>query len=175
MSKSKAPFVVRWRNGVMDDPNPVLTWKALVAAMALVRYANVLDGRDCYPGKAACARVMRVSENTIQRGWDELREAGWLYIHPLPASRRQSQGALKELRWPPRDPGAEGTRVLSEDDPGAHSTATITGNQGGPSDPSGTAPHPGKQCRKHADVDLHDGTCWKCDEDAYWNELGGRP
>jgi hypothetical protein len=133
MSAPKAPFVVRWRNGVMDDPNPALSWKALVAAMALTRFANVRNGRDCYPGAKTCARMMRVSEDTIHRGWAELVKAGWLEIKPLPASRRREQGALKVLRWPnrgePTHPLTAGM-TLTAPNMGADSGSTFTGNQG---------------------------------------------
>jgi len=71
---------------------------------------------------------MRVSEDTIQRGWNELVKAGWLKIHPLPQERRRSQGALKELRWA-RNSGAQSTRVLSASNPGAQGGSTIPGNQ----------------------------------------------
>jgi len=88
------PYVVRWHHGVMDDANPVLTWRALVAASALTRFANPKDGSDCYPGSARCAKLMRVSEDTIERGWDELREAGWLETR----SRGEGRATLKILR-----------------------------------------------------------------------------
>lgn len=170
--KSTAPFVVRWRNGVMDDPNPVLTWKALVAAMALTRFANVTDGRDCFPGAQKCADKMRVSKDTIIRGWDELKEAGWLEIKPLPASRRREQGALKVLRWPPREADATwpltAAKTLTAPNMAADSGSTITGNrEGSPALPE-EAPHLGKQegyecarCRRRAGW-LAGGLCPAC-------------
>jgi hypothetical protein len=167
MSKSKPPFVVRWRNGVMDDPNPALTWNALVAAMALVRHADVTTGRNCYPGATTCARQMRVSVDTIQRGWAELKEAGWLEIAPLPASRRQTHGALKVLRFPKAVSPADSGYPLTAPTSPADSGSTIPGNQGVPSGPSEEAPHPGKRCGKHPDVELYEGTCYECEREAY--------
>jgi hypothetical protein len=150
MSKpSTAPYVVRWRDALLADDHPALTWRAITAAMALTLYADVKTGRNCYPGKAACAAKMRVSRDTIQRGWDELVEAGWLEIQPLPEERRRSQGALKVLRWPKRGDlvadstqvlsaaylVADSTQVLSAAYLVADSTPTIPGN-GEPSGPS---------------------------------------
>jgi hypothetical protein len=171
MSASKLPFIIRWRNGVMDDANPVLTWRALVAAMPLTRHANARDGRDCYPGAKRCAAQMRVSEDTIQRGWAELVEAGWLEVQPLPASRRASQGALKVLRWPK---GAATTPLtaanpLTAPNMAADSGSTIPGNQGS-IDPSLEAPQPevGKPCRRHPAFDLTGWDfCPECERDEY--------
>jgi hypothetical protein len=177
MSAPKAPFVVRWRNGVMDDPNPVLTWKALVAATALTRYANVRDGRDCYPGASTCARVMRVSVDTIKRGWAELVQAGWLEIKPLPASRRREQGALKVLRFPTR--GLSATKTLSASHVGADSHPTFPGNQGTPSgslegseasqSKTGEPERDSRRvCRKHPELDLEGWDfCGECEREKY--------
>src|SRR4051812_3523980 len=109
--KSTAPYVVRWRDALLADDHAALTWRAITAAMALTLYADVKTGHNCYPGKAACAAKMRVSEDTIQRGWNELAEAGWLKLHPLPEVRRRAQGALKELRFPRRDSVADSGQV----------------------------------------------------------------
>jgi ribosomal protein S27E len=98
--KTTLPFTVRWSYAIQDDENPILTWRALVAAQALLRYADPTTGHNCFPGAKACAANMRVSEDTIHRGWKELVEAGWLEIRPLPQGRRRVQGALKVLRWP---------------------------------------------------------------------------
>jgi hypothetical protein len=148
VSVSKAPFVVRWRDAVMDDPT--LSWRAKASAMPLVRHANVKTGHDCYPGAATCAREMSLSENTIKRGWTELREAGWLEIKPLPASRRRTQGALKVMRFAPNsapDRVQVATGALSGPKPAPDRVPTFPGNRepSGPSAPrGGTAPHPGK-------------------------------
>ena len=130
MSKQSAPFVVRWRNGVMDDPNPALSWRALVAAMALTRYADVKTGHNCYPGAPKCARNMRVSVDTIQRGWAELADAGWLEM------RSRGEGvtglaSLKVLRWPAKRPTADSGLPLTAAPPTADSGSTFPGNQGG--------------------------------------------
>ena len=168
MSVSKAPFAVRWRNGVMDDANPVLTWKALVAAMALVRHADVRTGHNCYPGAEVCARQMRVSRATILRGWDELKEAGWLEIKPLPASRRRTQGALKVLRFPASETRLlTATKLLSGPQLVADSNSTITGNQGAFQAP-GEASQPlagCSMCGRRAALDS--GLCRKCFEGWY--------
>jgi hypothetical protein len=175
MSKQNAPFVVRWRNGVMDDPNPVLTWKALAAAVALTRYADVKTGHNCFPGATRCARDMRVSEDTIQRGWAELVKAGWLETR----SRGEGLSSLKVLRWPAKQPpadsgGYEGNHPLTAATPTADSGSTFSGNQEGPSGlPDG--PPGGKRCRKHADVELYQGECWACERDAYHARHGGGP
>jgi hypothetical protein len=142
--KQNAPFVVRWLNGVKDDPNPALTKRALIAASALSRYADVKTGRNCYPGAERCARDMRASADTIQRGWAELEKAGWLKLHPLPEKRRRTQGALKELRWParnsPADSGHVGsTQPLAAPHSPADSGSTFPGNQGSLQDPLGEA------------------------------------
>jgi hypothetical protein len=142
LSKSTVPYVVRWRNGVMDDPNPVLTCRGLVAAMALTRFADVKTGRNCYPGAQKCAALMRVSKDTVVRGWDELKEAGWLEIMPLRASRRRTEGALKVLRWPKRAGTTwplTAAMTLTAPHMAADSHPTIPGNQepSGPSGPSG--------------------------------------
>ena len=100
MAPTKIPYVVRWLNGVKDDRRDALTWRGLVAACALVRYANATTGADCYPGASRCAADMHVSRKTILRGWDELEETGCVEIGALPASRRRSHGAPKILRWP---------------------------------------------------------------------------
>jgi hypothetical protein len=129
---SKAPFVVRWRNAVMDDP--ARSWKAKTAAMPLVRHAD-LDGRNCYPGAPRCADEMSVGLTTIKEGWAELKEAGYLDIKPLPRGRRRTQGALKVLKFPttvatrPRSPGTH--------DIGRHTTPTYSGNE---ASPDGSAP-----------------------------------
>jgi hypothetical protein len=146
---STVPYVIRWRNAVMDDPNPTLTWRALVAACALIRYATATTGRDCYPGAQRCADDMRVSVDTIQRGWNELEAAGWIRLHPLPEKRRRSQGALKELRWPAHavdaDSGhVETTYSLTADVPPADSGPTIPGNQKSSGSPSGRPGEPGQ-------------------------------
>lgn len=140
MSKQQAPFVVRWRNGVMDDSNPVLSWRALAAAMALTRYADVKTGHNCFPGAPKCARIMRVSVDTIQRGWGELEAAGWLEM------RSRGEGvtglaSLKILRWPAKEPTAHsGTADSGLPPTAAHPTAdsgsTFPGNQGGLSTPA---------------------------------------
>lgn len=151
MSKQNAPFVVRWRNGVMDDPNPILTWRALVAAMALTRYADVKTGHNCFPGAKKCADVMRVSERTIRTGWEELVKAGWLEIAPLPANRRREQGALKVLRWARKaEPNhlhdvhqVGATTCTSGDQPMHVVPSTIPGNQESLR-ASGEAPQTGK-------------------------------
>lgn len=154
MSKQNAPFVVRWRNGVMDDPNPVLTWKALVAAMALTRYADVKTGHNCFPGAQACANKMRVSKDTIIRGWAELVEAGWLEIAPLPANRRREQGALKVLKRPKREPDATwpltAAKTLTAPHMAADSGSTFPGNQE-TLRASREAPQTGKQTEKCAE------------------------
>jgi hypothetical protein len=155
MGKQNAPYVVRWRNGVMDDPNPVLSWRALVAAMALTRYADVKTGHNCYPGAPKCARVMRVSVDTIQRGWAELVEAGWLEM------RSRGEGltglaSLKVLRWPARTeptadsglpltaahPTADSGLPLTAAHPTADSGSTFPGNQVDPSGPEGPPGRP---------------------------------
>jgi Helix-turn-helix domain len=138
--KQNAPFVVRWLNGVKDDPNPALTKRAITAACALARYADVKTGHNCYPGAGRCAADMRVSTDTIERGWAELVEAGWLKVHPLPERRRRTQGALKELRWAPRNSPADSghvgtTHPQAAPHSPAGSGATFPGNQGGPPDP----------------------------------------
>jgi hypothetical protein len=113
MGKQNAPYVVRWRNGVMDDTNPALTWRALVAAMALTRYADVKTGHNCYPGATKCARNMRVSEDTIRRGWAELVEAGWLEIRSR-GEGSTGRASIKLLRWPARnEPTADGDNPLT--------------------------------------------------------------
>jgi hypothetical protein len=165
--KQSAPFVVRWRNGVMDDPNPILTWKALVAAMALTRHANVTDGRNCYPGATRCAREMRVSTDTIQRGWAELAEAGWLTTR----SRGEGRSSLKILRWP--QPTADSNHPPTAAGVAADSGSTFTGTEGSLQDPPGEAPHPGKRCPKHPDVELYNGECYECEGDAYRAKFGG--
>jgi Helix-turn-helix domain len=166
MSKQQAPFVVRWRNGVMDDPNPVLSWRALVAAMALTRWANVKTGHDCFPGAKQCAEKMRVSEDTIQRGWDELVAAGWLELKPLPAKARKTRGALKVLRWPAKTESPLTAASITAD-----SGPTFTGNQEGLTAP-GEAPHPGKHCRKHPAVEIYNGECGQCEHEAYVAKYG---
>jgi hypothetical protein len=64
----------------------------------LTIFADVKTGHNCYPGAKKCADKLRVSVDTIQRGWAELVEAGWLELMPLPAVRRPEQGALKVPR-----------------------------------------------------------------------------
>lgn len=176
MSKQNAPFVVRWRNGVMDDPNEALTWRALVAAMALVRYADIKTGHNCFPGAQKCADKMRVSKDTIIRGWAELVEAGWLEIAPLPANRRREQGALKVLRWPRREGDATwpptAAMTPTAPDLAADSVPTITGNQEGPSGlPDG--PSGGKRCGKHPDFEIYAGECSACEQEMYHARYGG--
>jgi hypothetical protein len=139
MSKrSTAPYVVRWRDALLADEHPALTWRAITAAMALTVYADVKTGHNCYPGATACARKMRVSVDTIKRGWAELVEAGWLKIHALPEERRRMEGALKELRFPGREPVADSNRVLTAPHLVADSHPTIPGNEGSLQDPPET-------------------------------------
>ncbi len=149
--KQNAPFVVRWLNAVKDDPNPALTKRALIAASALSRYADVKTGHNCYPGAERCARDMRVSSDTIERGWAELEAAGWLKVHPLPEKRRRTQGALKELRWARRNSPADSGHVAATHPQAAphipaHSGATFPGNQGSLQDPGGRAEQPCAEC-----------------------------
>jgi len=96
--KSTAPFVVRWRNDVLNDPR--VTKNGALSAMALTIYARVLDGKDCHPSAAQCAKKLRVGESTIERGWRELKELGWLEIRQTPESVRGAEGAVKVFRWP---------------------------------------------------------------------------
>jgi hypothetical protein len=167
-----APYVVRWRNGVMDDPNPVLSWRALVAAMALTRYADVTTGKNCFPGAKQCAEKMRVSERTIRAGWAELVEAGWLELKPLPASRRPTQGALKVLRWPRRDNHLHDVHACTSGAKPMHEVPpTITGNHGSPGGLPGEAPQTLEGCsmcvRK---AELDEGLCRKCFKDWYGDD-----
>ncbi len=181
MSKQNAPFVVRWRNGVMDDPNPALSWRALAAAMALTRYADVKTGHNCFPGASKCARNMRVSTDTIERGWAELKEAGWL------DTRSRGEGvtglaSLKVLRWParrepPADSGSEANHPPTAGTPPADSGTTFpgTGEPFGPSRPSGVNGESGEigepqgrpewlACGRcdHTRRELRSGLCEQC-------------
>jgi hypothetical protein len=146
----------------MDDPNPVLTWKALAAAMALTRHANVKDGRDCYPGAGRCAREMRVSTDTIERGWGELTTAGWLETR----SRGEGRSSLKVLRWPARQSPADGYHPLTAGGVPAVSGSTFTGTGESLRD-SGEAFQAGKSCGKHPDVELYRGECFECEGEKY--------
>ncbi len=101
--KSNAPFVVRWRNDMLNDPR--VEWQGRLAGMALTLYAKVKTGHDCYPSARQCADKMAVGESTIKRGWSQLKDAGWLEIRQLPPGQTRARGgrsALKVLRWPER-------------------------------------------------------------------------
>jgi hypothetical protein len=119
----------------MDDPD--LSWKAKVAAMALVRAAN-LDGSNCYPGALKCAGWMSVGKTTIKEGWAELKAAGYLDIMPLPAGRRRTHGATKVFKfptWAATRPELEATWAATRRKPGRHAASTLEGNQEGTSSP----------------------------------------
>jgi hypothetical protein len=148
---SKAPFVVRWRDAVMDDP--ALSWRAKTSAMPLVRHANVITGHDCYPGAQLCADEMSVSIDTVERGWAELKKAGWLEILPLAAWRRKSQGAVKVFKFPAHVTRSQRVteelrNPLTAPELPADSGSTFSGKpREDPSDPSERAAPHGKQER----------------------------
>jgi hypothetical protein len=173
---SKQPFVVRWRNAVMDDPD--LSSRAKAAAMPLVRHAD-LDGKNCYPGALKCAAEMSVGKTTIKLGWAELKAAGYLEIMPLPAGRRRSHGAVKVMRFPSnmgRDTALvdqHGPQQVTE--PGRGAASTFPGNREGTSSPSDNGSPSGKPCRRHPEFIVDPGyTCALCDADAYYAQHGGR-
>lgn len=162
------PFIVRWRNALMDDP--CLSSRAKIAAMPLARHANS-DGKNCWPGAGRCAKEMSVSQDTIWRGWAELQAAGWMEMQPLPATRRRTQGALKVLKFAANSPADSGdvatTHPLTAANSPAHSGSTSESNwktkgsfQEDPTDGS---------LRKHHDVCacgsrlMADGGCSMCD------------
>jgi hypothetical protein len=121
----------------MDDLD--LSWKAKVAAMALVRAAN-LDGSNCYPGALKCAGWMSVGKTTIKQGWAELKAAGYLDIMPLPAGRRRTHGAVKVFKfptWAATRPELDATWAATRREPGRHAAPTLEGNREDPSDPRG--------------------------------------
>src|SRR4051812_28867568 len=91
------PRTIRWRDKVLNDP--ALSQRAKIAAVALARHAD-LNGRECYPGAQRCATDMGVSHSTIDRGWADLRKAGYLVIEPLAPSRRKHEGATKVMLFP---------------------------------------------------------------------------
>jgi hypothetical protein len=165
------PYVIRWRDAVMDDPE--LSSRAKVAAMPLVRHADVTTGRNCYPGAALCAREMSVSIDTIERGWADLQEAGWLRIEPLAKRYRKQRGALKILlfRQPAESGMSNADNPLSAPLQPAESGATVPGNGKPSGRPSG---RPGKPpCRKHPEErqyldDQGEWQCMGCEEDEYW-------
>jgi hypothetical protein len=130
---SSAPKTIRWRDAIMD--NTALSWRAKASAMGLARHAD-LDGLNCYPGASKCAAEMSVSRDTILRGWDELKEAGYLQILPLPEGRRRTHGAVKVMRFPAlvssQLPGSSQRAVLVAD-----SNPTYSGNHGQPDPPGG--------------------------------------
>lgn len=92
-----APYALRWRSKIMKDDT--LTWKAKVAGVSLVCYANA-DGSNCFPGADRCAHDLGISRRFIQRGWDELTKRGYLRISPLPEAHRGKRGALKTFLFP---------------------------------------------------------------------------
>ena len=100
--KSKPPpFLVRWRNDMLNDPR--VKWQGRLAGMALTIWANVLDGSNCYPSAQQCADKMAVSKGTIERGWAQLKAAGWITVKQLPPKQTRSNGsrtAWKFLTWP---------------------------------------------------------------------------
>jgi hypothetical protein len=161
------PFVVRWRDAVMDDP--ALSWRAKASAMPLVRHADVTTGRNCYPGAKRCAREMSVSVDTIERGWAELVAADWLAVRPLAQRYRKERGALKVMRFSARQPAGGG---LSEpDDPlsaplrPADSGATVPGNQKPSRTPRVSCVECGK--RRVVNANLVCETCWPEDVGAW--------
>jgi len=172
-----SPFVVRWRNAVMDDPE--LSARAKVAAMPLARHADT-DGKNCYPGAATCAREMSVDPSTIKRGWADLKAAGYLDVLPLPEGRRRTHGAVKVLRFPghggAQPPGSQhGGAQFTK--PGAQRPSTSEGNREETSSPSTLSSGPSwPACKRHPDELIEPGYfCIKCHEEEYWAEYGGRP
>ena len=107
-SSSRAPLVIRWRNDMLNDPR--VLWQGRLAGMALTIYAKAQTGKDCYPSAQQCAEKMGVGVSTIERGWKQLKDAGWLEIKQLPPGttrRGGSRSALKVLTWPKRTVDAD--------------------------------------------------------------------
>lgn len=99
--KSAAPFVIRWRNDMLNDPR--VKAQGRLAGMALTIYARAKDGHNCYPSAQQCADKMDVSVSTIERGWAQLKAAGWLEIKQLPPGQTRANGgrsAWKMMKWP---------------------------------------------------------------------------
>jgi hypothetical protein len=173
---SKAPFVVRWRDAVMDDP--ALSWRAKASAMPLVRHADVKTGHNCYPGAKRAAEEMSLGLNTVKRGWKELVDAGYLEVLPLAVWRRKSQGAVKVFKFPVRPSQGlteEPRKALVERDLGPVGVPTFPGKPEDPSDPSNSHPSitKSRHCSKHPDEEMYrnDGGPWECIEcnrEAYW-------
>lgn len=106
--KSAAPLVIRWRNDMLNDDR--VGKHGRLAGMALTIYAKAHTGKDCYPSAQQCADKMAVGVSTIERGWKELKEAGWLEVKQLPPGQTRRGGgrsALKVLTWPKRTVDAD--------------------------------------------------------------------
>jgi hypothetical protein len=100
-TKSQPPFVIRWRNDMLNDSR--VKAHGRLAGMALTIYARSKDGHNCYPSAAQCAAKMGVSVSTIERGWKQLKDTGWLEIRQLPPGATRANGgrsAWKIMKWP---------------------------------------------------------------------------
>jgi Helix-turn-helix domain len=155
---SKAPFVVRWRNDMLNDPR--VAWQGRLAGMALTLYAKTNTGHDCYPSAQQCADKMAVGVSTIERGWKQLKAAGWLEIRQLPPGQTRrgggSRSALKVLKWPPkgdREPEPTGKRCPVCGDTMRKGLVSEVTDNPAYTEPAGDTPH------------------WLCEADAFWEPI----
>jgi hypothetical protein len=90
------PYMFRWLYTVQDDTG--LSHRAKTAAVPIFRHAHLDTGKGCYVGAETAARETGASRSTIQRGWAELAEAGYLNIWQ--PNRGSGKGADRWARFP---------------------------------------------------------------------------
>jgi hypothetical protein len=90
------PYMFRWLFTVQDDT--ALSRNAKTAAVPIFRHAHMTTGKGCYVGAETAARETGASRSTIQRGWQELAEAG--YLNVWQPNRGSGKGADRWARFP---------------------------------------------------------------------------
>jgi hypothetical protein len=170
----------------LRERHPDATPTHALVALTLATFADGPTGTSIRPGYERVAELTGLHVDTVRRAiyWlvarDELRrdKPAW---RGSAACFTYTGGMVGSDAPPFRGKVGAGIGNGGADDPTHQSHPSDSSGLPGLRSSSGDeARHPrggvrGKWCRKHPEEEIWEGSCVRCEEEAYWRARGGRP